>query len=563
MEHGDRMSIDISAERNRLLQASRIEEFQRELQLTEMVTVYSHHSVDQQRLGCYCALIPSKNIATSLKDSGWDLTPGYGVPGAIRFYDADKKRVEYLRFGDSTGVEPLVIHRNFDGIRPSYDEISEEFRHFHRLFHDSKENRYYKMDDSGNEELIACVEPQRIQIRLKEIRQFIAVKDMHLALFIDCLEQSIHSEQHLELPSKSTRENALLRLDLYFGDFGGLGAKGAFSRLFGKRLIPPLPKAKSGLWGFTDDVAKKYIDFIIGTADDGEEVMHTSDPGRLADYFGGNPQAPHYLTPVHFRKDVLDKYYQQPGKYSVDDNTLTCGSLWSVTIDNHHDDRVVVWLGDLGRDLSYENQLHWRSHNISPAGSVSQTFFKRQVLAQFTDSAVPEHIFQRRYRELADICEKHLGWNLLLPLAASDDHHFKSLRIPATNEQKDFDEVVHSLAKILIDSLNEKSLNSLLKVETQTELKGSISRLECALISHGISGHETHIAFLRKLQNLRSAGTAHRKGSNYQKIASEFGLDSKNLRSAFSGILGMAIAYLEFMINIVSRGEIGSMKLGQ
>jgi hypothetical protein len=258
----------------------------------------------------------------------------------------------------------------------------------------------------------------------------------------------------------------------------------------------------------------------------------------------------------------LDKYYQQPSKFSVEDNTLWCGTLWSMTMDNHHKDQVVAWLGDLGRDLSYENQLHWRSHNIAPTGGVSETFFRRQILAQFADSDRPEHVFQQRYRELGEVCEAHLGWRLLLPLSPEDGHHLKGVRVPASDEQKDFDDLIQSLTKVLIDSLNEKALNGWIDMAKQSEIKGSISRLEAAFIARGVPEYQSQIAFLRKLQDLRSAGVAHRKGNNYKKIAAEFEIDSTNLRNVFSGILGMAIACLEFMISVASSGAMDSDTFG-
>jgi hypothetical protein len=554
------MNSDIEVERARLSQTSRVQELQRELRLTDMVTVCSNDASDQHYLSSYCALIPSTEVAASMANCTWSLMHGHGMPGAVQYYDNGEERVEYLRFGDSTGIEPLVISREFHGVRPDYKEISEEFRHFHRMYHDRKEDRYYKFDESGNEELVAIVEPQRIQIRLKEIRQFIAVKEMHLALLFDCREHSIRSLDELGLTvGGSIQSDGLLCWSLNYGDFGGLCKNKTFSRLLGKHLIPPLPKEKSGFWGFANEGQKTYADFIIGTTDDGEDITHTSDPEQLANNFGANPDAPHYLTPVHFRKAVLDKYYQQPSKFSVGDNTLWCGNLWSMTMDNHHEDQVVAWLGDLGRDLSYENQLHWRSHNIAPTGGVSRTFFRRQILAQFTDSDRPEHVFQQRYRGLAEACEAHMGWPLLLPLPAEDGHHLKGVRVPASDEQKDFDDLIQSLTKVLIDSLNEKALNGLIGTEKQCEIKGSISRLEAAFIAQGVAEYQSHIAFLRKLQNLRSSGAAHRKGSNYQKIAAEFEVDSKNLRSVFSGVLGMAIACLEFMISTVSGGAMDSV----
>jgi hypothetical protein len=552
------MSGECQQEGDRLSQAKLLAWLSRDMQLTDLVTVYWSDRTDEHNYAIYCALIATEEIERSLSRPSWDLMHGQGLPGAVKFYDDGKERVEYLRYGDRGGVEPLVIDRGFHGIRPDYKELSEEFRLFHRLYHDRKQDHYSKIDDSGNEHVVAIIEANRIRARLRELRQFLAIKEMHLAILFDCRENSVSSLKELDrAEGGSDSQDGLSCWGLYYGDLRGVGSHNAFSRLLGKRLIPPLPKEKSGFWGFAEEESKKHLDFVIGTNERGDEVTYTSDPARLADY-GANPGAPNYLTPVHFRKQVLDKYYQAPGKYFVEDGMLRCGALWGMTMDNHHDDHVVAWLGDLGRDLPYEEQLHWRSQNIPPTGRVSQTFFRRQILAEFADSDRPEHVFQQRYQDLAEVCRERIGRSLLLPLAIEDAHHLRSLRVPSTDEQKDFDELVQALTKILIDSLNEKALNDLIPSPTSDAIKGSISRLESAFRARGVSGFESHIAFLRNLQELRSSGVAHRKGSNYRKIADEFQVDSQNLRAVFSGILAKALDVLDFLISAVRSGALGS-----
>lgn len=530
----------------------------RDMPLTEMVAVYWSERKENHNYGIYCALIPTTQIQDSLSDPQWDLMHGHGLPGTVESYENEQKTVEYRRYGSYCGIEPLIVDREFYGIRPNYKEISEEFRLFHRLYHDRKDDSYYKINDAGNEELVANVKPQRIQIRLKEIRQFLAVKEMHLAILFDCREHSSHSLEDLGLQKGSSHQrNDLFCSALHYGEFSGSGSHRAFSRLLGKRLIPPLPKEKSGFWGFAAEESKKHVDFIIGIDENGHEIAHTSNPDCLDNYFGANPGEPHYLTPVHVRKQVLDKYYQQPGRFCVEDGLLRCGGLWSMTIDNHHDDRVIAWLGDLGRDLPYEEQLHWRSHNIPPAGGISETFFKRQILAEFDDSDRLEHVFHERYHALTLACRECLGWSLLLPLTVEDEHHLQCLRVPSTDEQKEFDELVQSLAKILIDSLNEKALSGLVPTEKLNQFKGSISRLEFALRERRILGFEPQIAFLRKLQDLRSSGVAHRKGSDYRKVAEGFHVDSQSLRTVFARVLGKALDVLDFLISVVRSGALG------
>lgn len=540
--------MNIGDDRERLSQKQMLKILRQDAPINEMITVYLSDVDDQYNHGIYCALIPSSGIERILCRPAWDLFHGNGLPGSEEHYKNNEKRIEYLRYGTSNGVEPLVIDRDFFGLHDKYMEISEEFRLFHRLYHDRKLDHFIKIDDDGNEELVAIVETNRIQIRLKEILQFLAIKEMHLSIQFDCREYSKYSLDELGIEEGGIDgRDGLICWRLYYGD-SGFGKHNAFSRLLGKRLFRPTSKAKSGFCGFAEEIPKQYVDFITGIDENGDDITHSSDLDTLA-----NSDA--YLTLVHFRKQVLDKYYQQPSRYSVMDGALYCGNLWSIQIDNHHDDKVCTWLGDLGRDLSYEEQLHWRAHNIPPRGGMSETHFNRQILAEFTDSDRLEHSFSQRYQELAKKCEKKLGWRLLLPLDKRDEHYFKCIRIPATDEQSDFDELVLGLTKILIDSLNESQLNALIPENQRKSLSG-ISRLEAALTGCAVEDVKEHIAFLRQLQNLRSTGSAHRKGEKYQKIARDFGMENQNIRAVITEILQKSIELLDYFIRAVNSGAL-------
>jgi len=549
--------MGIEAEANRLSQQKFLKDIGRTFNPTEMITVYLSDCTKLHHYGIYCALIPNGQLESALDSTSWELSHGEGLPGSS-VYLGDEKNAVYHRFGSDDGVEPLIIDRYFNGLREDYREICEEFRFFHRLFHDRKQDCYLKFDDAGNEHIIAIFESNSIQIRLKELREFLAIKEMHLSIQFDC---RVHSEYTLkeigEIGGDGDHRENLLVWSLHFGEFGASEVK-SFSRLLGKRLVPPLPKEKSGFWGFAEEKEKRYADFIIGLDESGEEISHNSDPDALGIFFGANPNAPNYLTPVYFRKQVLDKYYQQPGKYSVEDSRLFCGALWGMQLDNHHDDKVCAWLGDLGRDLPYEEQLHWRSHNIPSTGGVSETYYKRQLLGEFADSERPEHLFNQKYEELQRECDNCLSWRIILPLSREDQHFQKGIRIPATDEQKDFDELILALTKIIIDSLNEKELCKLLSKEDNSAIKGSIARLEGVFRKSGLNDFENHISFLRKLQNLRSSSSAHRKGSNYQKVAKEFGIEESSLRNVLGTILQKALDFLEFLIHVVQ-----SKKLNQ
>lgn len=547
-----RMDGNIEKEQARLAQAEFLTWMGRELRATDMLDVYAY----ERGTAIFCALIPDAKAAQSMKRSSWDLRYGSGAPGSIVYGLREAKTVEYFRFGNDDGVEPLIILREFHGIRPNYAEIGEEFRLFHGLYHDRQSDRYIKIDDAGSETIVAEVSPQRVRIRVKEIRQFLAIKEMHLVVTFDCDvgSEATLSQLGLTAGPQAQHTGEILTYSLAYGDYS-TSAESAFSTLLGKRLITPLPKEQSGFWGFAPEEEDRYVEFIIGVDEAGKDVLHSSDHERLGNLFGGNPGAPQYLTPVYFRRAVLDKYYQQSSKYSVEDGYLRCGGFWGMRMDNHQKDQVMAWLGDLGRDLPYEEQLHWRSYNIQPNGRISATTYRRQILAVATNSDRPEHEFSRLYQRLAASCAEVLGWQVLLPLASEDLHHLGGIRIPATDEQKDFDDLVLALTKILVDSLNEKELSNLVPAAERGEIKGSISRLEKAMAARGVVGFEEHIKFLRSLQELRSAGTAHRKGGNYRRIAEELGIGSTSLPVVFESILVRANRMLQYLDEAVNSGS--------
>ena len=97
----------------------------------------------------------------------------------------------------------------------------------------------------------------------------------------------------------------------------------------------------------------------------------------------------------------------------------------------------------------------------------------------------------------------------------------------------------------MIDSLNEKEIVKQFK--NPTDLRGGISKLEYWFSELNLSDYQQQIKFLRNLQELRSAGTGHRKGKGYKKIAEVFGLDTDNFVNVFDRILFQANAFILFL----------------
>ncbi len=520
------------------------------------LTVYEYTVTKLEKIGFYCALLPHQIIDRVLTDVSWDLRIGSGLPGYI-YYDTARE-AKYFRYGNDDGIEPLVVFRDFYGIKEPYLEVSEEFRYFFNLYYDKQTGSYIHIDDNGDEEEVVKVEDNRIQIKLSYIKKFLAIKAMYLAIYfeIESFSEQTLAELGLEeayQPHKG--DNYIFSISINNWEHSiNDNIEKAFSILLGKKLLKGLENYRPDI---SDREGRKFVDFIIGVDRDGKEILYTCDEDRLANNFGKNPGSPNFLTPVFFKKEVLNKYYAEPSKYSVGDGYLKCAGLWGLRMDNNHERYVIVHLGYLSY-LTYKEQQYWRTFNVAPEGKISNTAFRRGFLGQFTNPEKSDLYFKQKFQSFQENWQNKFGWKLFQPLSKDDEHHLKTLRIPLTNEQKEFDEQILSLTKILVDSLNEKGLVKGIKVNKK-DPKG-LDKLEAFLKSKGKEFVET-IEFLRNLQRLRSVGVAHLKGKNYDKIKRVFGIGEKKLSKVFDDILKKAIEALNLLENSFIRQDLEHQNL--
>lgn len=289
----------------------------------------------------------------------------------------------------------------------------------------------------------------------------------------------------------------------------------------------------------------KFEKFIIEIDKSGKAIKYTCDESKLGNYFGANSEAPQFLTSTFFKKEVLDKYYNKPSKYSVRDGYLSCGSEWGISIDNNAASCVMAYLGDLGR-MPHEEQQHWKLYNMT-SGDRSEVSFKRDFQAEFCSPTEPALFFKERLSIFNKKWKDKMGWDLFKPLNKEDEHHIKTLKVPH-NEQKEFDELVLSLNKIIVDSLNVAEMKKTLIFD---EGDKSISILKKYLQQKHNFGSSQLINFLKTLQNLRSSGSAHRKGDDYEKVYKRF--DKGTLPKTFDNMLIQSVQMLNTIEGVLTK----------
>ena len=544
-------------ERDWLLQTKWREEVIPTLGNKPWIRIYqSSFAHEERQAGFFCGLVPNKHVGDVLQTHNWDVRIGDSAPSFLQVFTEDEKEgAIYDRYGHHKyGIEPLVIVRQFLGLRQESIEISEEFRLYHNLYFEPSNSTYVKFDDIGDTISVVKVSENCVDVSRKHIRQFLAAKRVSLAIYF---ERMCFSDKTLEQLS-ILQSDVDFTNDRFSYQFSTINRDNWFHRdeksqswILGKKIIEGLPLEKCGLWPFEDEVEREYVDFIIGVDSDDEHTTCTSDPDKLANYFGKNPDAPQYVTPVYFRRGVLSKYYGEPSKYEVNDGYLSCQGLWGMRLDTSQPEYIIALLGDLGRDLPEKEQAHWRHFNVVPDGPLSRTAIRRWYLGEFADPEDSALIFQQTFLRFQDAWREKHGWNLFLPLSRADSHHFKTLRRPLTQELSELDEIVLSLSKLLVDSINKKDLKNLIpQYQAEDEHgrdKPSIKILQEYLQVRGFDRTEDLTSCLRSVQELRSASAAHRKGKKYDRAAKRYGLNDARTQWIADDIFS---ALTECLINL-------------
>ena len=198
------MSLD--NERIRLSQDKTLEDLQRPLEITNMVTVYQRPSENYQDYCVDSFLIPTDMLRHPIIDLDWDWE--FDLVGMPLFVVPEDQRLQYeggaygfranYRFDDR--VKRLILPHRSNTTGKHQIEICQEFflfNQFNELHYDEETTSYIEFDDNGNKTPIAIVKPHCVKIRYREIRWFLLMNRTYLSLRFDYREHSVHSLNNL------------------------------------------------------------------------------------------------------------------------------------------------------------------------------------------------------------------------------------------------------------------------------------------------------------------------------------------------------------------------------
>ena len=515
----------------------------------------------------YSVLISNDKLEKTKCSDSWKLNMNNSHPTINEFEDSASGYSQYYE----DGVVPIVTYQSEKSTYPKRLRLSDEFILFYDL-RDVQNNdciEYHIVDECGDGECIAKITSNQVIAQIKYIKEFIAVKEMPLLIQFETLKDSNKS---LKDNGFVTQHYKLYNTDEYvFGyslmDGDSITTYKSYALIRGKVWIMPEQKNIKKLWNYQDHRKENYI---IGVDENGENIEITCDENQLPNLFTRKGDEPYTLSPVFFKKEVLSKYYENPRKYSIQEGYMNAPDWWLRLDNDRTDNYVIAVLVDLGK-IPYKEQQHWKQYNIVPPAdaSISETTQKRWFEGEPCDTSnAPDHLFKFQLHKTNDLWKQKFGWELFKPLAKKDQHHLESLHTMSVRDNdKEFDALIQSVTKIVIDSLNEKEITkatddsnndvaSFLKSKdcsAAKDLKGGIVKFEALLISLGQSNTDIIVQF-KDIQELRSTTVAHRKSSNPDKkqleLFARIELDKLSQQEAFNKILLRLIDNLKVLQSI-------------
>ena len=513
---------NVPPEIRRVLLMDELDEMRRIGEETHICVHRSCENLSDDRDRRHCALLSNDIAVNAMEEAEWDLQSPDGFPA----FSCMGENIKYHRYGGNIGrgIEPLVFLRDYAAFKPAQLELSEEFRHFHNLYYEESKKEYVQFGESGTCSSVAGIttndnEARELWIRANEIRQFLAAKQMSLAVYFYVTR--FETELTISRIPQKNRKSKIREKNLCY-DFrvwhnpSVLPGGALISRLFGKILLAPPPVKEAGIWPFSKGEGEQFPEFKSVELHSGKDVRLSCNPDKIG--------SRRFLSVVVCRGAVLDKYRREK-HFTVGKRGIQCGRQWHLPIIYQDINHVVVHLGDVGR-LPEAERLHWAAHNI-PHSEWKRAWGNDD---QFDFPVV---------RENANCAwERALGWPLFCPLAKGDEERLSRLHIPTGNSQEDFDQQIISLDILLINYLNtgEMKVNS----------GHPIDMLEETLQKHDIREGDHWMSFLRHLREIRN-GAAHPKEPKYLEHLEALGASPDDLKGGFAKILRKAMDFLRWL----------------
>jgi hypothetical protein len=260
---------------------------------------------------------------------------------------------------------------------------------------------------------------------------------------------------------------------------------------------------------------KHPLEFIIQDIKHGNKTV-TIDllEDNLSSYFVKSDK-PWQTSPVFFTPDVLQKYKNNPDKYTLIERTINCRGGWHLQTFDINDQGQVHTMAIYLTYLPYEELCYWRCFNEAPKGNISKRSFDTDFLAKFSEE--PEHINELKttLTQLSKINIQPENEPLWLPHLNDIDKTFFGFYYVLSDNYIEWQNYIQDLARIVIEGISKKTISKISERLGCSDAKlASIKLLEkCLQARIEPSLVKEIIDPLSALQNARTTKTKAHRGS--------------------------------------------------
>jgi len=503
----------------------------------------------------FCALTDKEFIDNTqyLENFEWEFAPdsfgkaGFGTYGT---YENGEVKEELYFFDGVThdNFEYLIALRTFE----KYDkcvEINPKFVWYGNLVR-GKEGYYNPISD----ELVIKVSERKITVQREYLKDFLCAYQKVCVIVCDHRRWFNSSDDVREQYSNIKGKNVFLAYNISTCPDSSMGY-GYCASIIGKTVIMPFKKPHHADYKyFTKE--SQYESFIVDYDEDEDEtVYYTCNEKELANFFGANPEAPHFLTPVYFKIQVLDRYKNDSRNYTITDSTITFLSEWSIPFNVNKENIVSVWLGDLGR-IPYEEQQYWKAYNIPPKGGMDQKFIDRQLRNKWTDASRIESKLVPTLNKLNAIISEKYGDVIFKVLSDADKEIYNSFMLPTNYSMPEYQSFLLKLCKLVSESINTSLIKKSMGEDFDENVKGSVLQLGMFLEYIGIDKERKISSSIKKVQDSRNKLAGHSASlKEYNKVWGREKDEKINSIADARNLLENIISSIEYVIATYEVGK--------
>ncbi len=451
---------------------------------------------------------------------------------------------------------PLTFLRSYEGRigRKGYVEFSQYFTHLNGLHYDECKNTYSRLNEEGDIEDIIKIffDKEKILVTIKKV-----VMDLHLFACKSVLlrlfdvtrykdSTSLSGGKREESDLQDAKNEIFARKGLVY-DSEGLPTAGWLRGFQIIRNQEPRKKMLKIIAGKYSP-AQKYEKFIAMDWKHQRIAECSCDEKQLDSYFTDTGK-PFQITPAFFKPEVLLKYKQDKEKYKLTQRTISCRNSWHLqTYDINEAGQVHTYLRYLGQ-LPHSEQLHWKSYNEEPKGTISKRAFITDIKGDWDRSYNPLSKLMKSLSELQEM--KKEFWSCEQGVDAFQ------LNYVVTDSLKEWTDEIHSLDKLVVECLGNTYLKGLAKkINCYEPHLGSIKLLKAILEKKGIDDQELAniISPLDEIHDLRTKFSGHKTGRQVERVRKQLISTHGNLKNHFRTLLERTEKAINAISELISKG---------